>query len=358
MVGGTAADRRPTVPVDQPAVMPTRGSGTAVPITIPDDRKVVVVDGGKVTAFTVPGAGTALPGGRFAGRIYVRRLRQPASCSRSTPAARSSTRSRFRSSGGTLELEVREGFLFINAPNGSSARVVDDKHVVKDVNKYQEQVAGADRPAPPPTSTPPKPVKLPPGKPQAVTATAGDATATISWRPAAANGSDITKYVVDGGPQQVTVGANQRSVTITGLTNGQTYNFTVYAVNAIGNGQKANAPPVMPTADVPDPPASVTATANPDGTVDVTWPAANGGGRKIIQYHVTAISSGKQEPAGQSQGTTLKIDKTILTYGTQYAFTVTAVNDKNASSKPSPQSNTVVPFSRPRRRRRTWPGRR
>ena len=52
--------------------------------------------------------------------------------------------------GGPLELEVRENHLFINAPDGSTARVVDDNHVVKDVNKYQDGVLGADPPPPPP----------------------------------------------------------------------------------------------------------------------------------------------------------------------------------------------------------------
>ena len=40
-----------------------------------------------------------------------------------------------------------------------------------------------------------------------------------------------------------------------------------------------------------------------------------------------------------------------LTYGTQYAFTVVAVNDLNAGSRPSPASNTVVPFAAPGRPR-------
>ena len=346
LVGADVSKTRIAVPVDQPAVMPSRGSGTAVPITIPNDRKVVVVDGSKVTSFVVPGSGTLSPAVSFAGRIYVADSAASVVYELS-PAGTVINQIAIPAPGGKLELEVREGFLFINAPNGSAARVVDSKHVVKDVNKYQEQVTGADRPAPPPTSEPPKPVKGPPGRPQGVQATAGDATATVSWRPGAANGSDITKYVVEGGPAPITVGANQRSVTIAGLTNGQSYTFTVYAVNAIGNGQKASAPPVMPTADVPDAPVSVTATANPDGTVDVTWPAANGGGRKIISYHVVSISSGTQAPVGDVQTTTLKVDKTLLTYGTQYAFTVSAVNDKNASSKPSPASNTVVPFAAP-----------
>jgi hypothetical protein len=40
-----------------------------------------------------------------------------------------------------VELEVREGYLFINAPDGPNARVVDDKHVVHEVNEYQDGVA-------------------------------------------------------------------------------------------------------------------------------------------------------------------------------------------------------------------------
>jgi hypothetical protein len=36
-----------------------------------------------------------------------------------------------------------------------------------------------------------------------------------------------------------------------------------------------------------------------------------------------------------------------LTYGTQYAFILTAINDKGTASKPSPVSNTVVPYALP-----------
>ena len=147
--------------------------------------------------------------------------------------------------------------------------------------------------------------------------------------------------------QSITVGANQRSVEITGLTNAQTYTFTVHAVNSIGAGPKAKSPPVTPTADVPDAPTSVTATAKPDGTVDVTWPEANGQGRRILSYTVTSITGGAQAPIGSVTGTTMTIATGSLEYGTQYAFTVVAVNDRNASSPSSPASNTVVPFTTP-----------
>ena len=79
-------------------------------------------------------------------------------------------------SSGPLELEVRENHLFINAPNSSTARVVDDKHQVREVNKYANDVLGGDPPpAPPPPPPPKKPRVGKPGAPRSVTAAAGNA---------------------------------------------------------------------------------------------------------------------------------------------------------------------------------------
>src|SRR5690606_22294554 len=119
-------------------------------------------------------------------------------------------------------------------PNSASARVVDDKHHVREVNKFANDILGGDPPKDPPPPPPPprKPRQSKPGPPRHVVATAGNATARVSWQPAAANGSAITKYVVEADGKTYDVGANQRSLEITGLTNGQTYRFTVYAVNA------------------------------------------------------------------------------------------------------------------------------
>lgn len=47
---------------------------------------------------------------------------------------------------GPLELEVRENHLFINSPDSATARVVDDKHQVREVNKYANDVLGGDPP--------------------------------------------------------------------------------------------------------------------------------------------------------------------------------------------------------------------
>lgn len=340
-----------SIPLDLrgPGAMPGRTNGGDVPVTVVDDRHVYVVDNAGVNEFAVPGEGTALrPAVAWSGRLYV------ADDSTATiyvldTSGKLVDRIAVRGANGPLELEVREGHLFVNAPNSSVAQVVDDKHQVRIVDKYANDILGGDPPKDPPPPPPPprKPSVGKPGAPSRVVATAGDTTARVSWRPAAANGATITRYVVEADGKRYDVGANQRSLEVTGLVNGQTYRFKVHAVNAKGAGPKKASNPVVPSADVPDPPASVTAKANKDGTVKVSWPAANGQGREIKKYAVTAVSAGANAPAGESTGTELVIPAGTLEYGQQYAFTVISVNDLGAGSKSSPVSDTVVPYTVP-----------
>ena len=334
------------VPVAKPATLAARTGGSQVPVTISDDRRVLVVDGTKIAQFTVPGSGPLAPAVSFAGHVY---------CADSAAgivydydsAGRLRNQIHISAAGGGLELEVREDHLFINPPDGSTARVVDHNHVVKQVNKYQQGVLGADPPPPKPPQPQTKPLVTVPGRPQNVSSSAGSSSARLTWRKARDNGAPITKYVVTGSGRTITVGANQRAVVIPGLANGKTYRFSVHAVNAIGAGPDAPAPPVMPTADVPDAPTAVTASANPNGTVNVGWTAANGEGRKIIRYTVTSVTGGAQAPVGDVKTTAIVVPAGTLTYGTQVAFTVVAVNDRGAGSAASAISNIVIPFNRP-----------
>ncbi|MFE9690822.1 fibronectin type III domain-containing protein [Micromonospora sp. NPDC005806] len=341
--------KRASLTMSAPGSLPPRTSGPQVPVTVPGERKVHVVhDGADVRQFTVPGAGDRLsPAVAWAGRFYC--ADESTGTVYSFDAAGQLVDT-IKGSGrpGPMELEVRENHLFINPPNSATAQVVDDRNQVREVNKYANDVLGGD---PPPAPVPPPPPKKPkvgkPGAPRGVTAAAGNASARVSWQAAAANGAQITKYVVEGAGQRHEVGANQRAVEITGLTNGETYTFEVHAVNAKGDGPSRRSNPVTPTAAVPDPPASVTAQARPDGTVLVRWPAANGQGNTIAKYAITATSAGAAAPAGESRKTELVVPAGQLEYGTQYAFTVVSVNDKGAGSKASPVSNTVVPFAAP-----------
>ncbi len=83
-----------------------------------------------------------------------------------------------------------------------------------------------------------------PGAPTAVSASAGDAQATLSWTaPASNGGSAITSYTAISSPgaKTCTWTTGPLSCTITGLTNGTPYTFTVKAHNAIGDGPSSSA---------------------------------------------------------------------------------------------------------------------
>ncbi|HWS36599.1 MAG TPA: fibronectin type III domain-containing protein, partial [Actinoplanes sp.] len=195
---------------------------------------------------------------------------------------------------------------------------------------------------------PKKPVVSKPGAPRSVRAAAGNAEVRVTWQAANPNGAAITRYVVTGADQTFPVGADQRSLVVTGLTNGETYRFEVHAVNRKGDGPGRMSNPAVPTSEVPDPPATPpVAEAKPDGTVVVTWPEANGQGHKIQRYAVSAVSETGTAPVGESAGTTLSIAAGQLEFGKQYAFTVVAINELGAGSKASGVSNTVVPFAVP-----------
>lgn len=98
-----------------------------------------------------------------------------------------------------------------------------------------------------------------PEAPTAVTATAGNAQATVSWT-APESIVDITDYYVQfqpsgGGWSTFSDGVSSgTSATVTGLTNGTAYQFRVAAVSGIGQGAWSSASSaVTPTAVTPDP---------------------------------------------------------------------------------------------------------
>ena len=92
-----------------------------------------------------------------------------------------------------------------------------------------------------------------PGAPTSVLATAGNAQATINWTAPPSNGNpSATQYTVtahdstnaaNGGQ---TVSGSNGPLTVTNLTNGDTYTFTVTATNVIGTGAAGTSNAVTP----------------------------------------------------------------------------------------------------------------
>jgi large repetitive protein len=85
------------------------------------------------------------------------------------------------------------------------------------------------------TAVPATPRDLPPAPPTDVLATTGDRRAVLSWTAPAA--PDVVGYRVlaPDGSTVATVAAPTTRATVTGLTNGTSYRFTVVAVDAGGN---------------------------------------------------------------------------------------------------------------------------
>ena len=190
-----------------------------------------------------------------------------------------------------------------------------------------------------------------PSAPTAVTATAGSATATVTFIASASNGgAAITGYTVTSSPAggiDSNAGTTGLTHSITGLTNGTAYTFTVVATNSVGNSPASSAsnsitPTAVPT--VPGAPTIGTATAgNALATVTFTAPASNGGAA-ITGYTVTSSPAGGIDSNAGTTGLTHTI--TGLSNGTAYTFTVKATNSVGISPASS-ASNSVTPVTVP-----------
>ena len=179
-----------------------------------------------------------------------------------------------------------------------------------------------------------------PGAPTIGTATAGNAQTIVAFTaPASNGGSPITGYTVTSNPGNITGTGSTSPITVTGLTNGTAYTFTVVATNANGNSLPSSASNSVTPSTVPGAPTVGTATeGNAQVTVTFTAPASNGGSA-ITGYTVTS-NPGNITGSGSASPITV----TGLTNGTAYTFTVIATN-ANGNSLPSSASNSVRPHT-------------
>jgi titin len=96
-----------------------------------------------------------------------------------------------------------------------------------------------------------------PDAPSALVATPGDGSALITVTAGSDNGAVITnyEYSTDNGSTWTTrsPASAVSPITITGLTNGVTYQIKLRAINIIGTGADSSAVSVKPAAPAPDP---------------------------------------------------------------------------------------------------------
>ena len=189
-----------------------------------------------------------------------------------------------------------------------------------------------------------------PGAPTQVVATATKVSGqvTVQWTAAPANGPAITQHTVTvhctcagDGTIATTVG-NATSLLMSGLSDGQTYTFTVHATNPFGPGPDSDPSNEAAPIGVPDAPTDVLAeVTSSSGTVIVSWTAPPDHGSPVATYTVFA-STGAVLP---------NVTDTVTTFsglddGVPVTFTVQALNDAGPSALSAP-SNSVSPRGLP-----------
>jgi len=202
----------------------------------------------------------------------------------------------------------------------------------------------------------------PPSEPLNLQAAPGDRQVTLTWSaPASDGGSPITNYIlyrgtVAGSEAFLAQIGDTLTYTDAGLTNGQTYFYTVSARNAAGEGLMSNeasatataVPPanLPPTCNIisPIPGSTVAGTeriagiaSDVDGTVqrvevkidDEMWIEASGNTSWIYDWDTTAVPNGQHTIHARSFD------------GTNYSAEVSIAVTVNNAPSPPPQETSV-----------------
>src|SRR6185437_15742651 len=128
-----------------------------------------------------------------------------------------------------------------------------------------------------------------PGAPTGVVASAGNKTAAIAWTaPANTGGSPLISYTITANPGNLvlTVPATQTGANFTGLTNGNTYTFTVHATNATGNSVES----------LPSNPVTLLVVQAVDLAIAMTSPASVNAG-SFVTFTMTVVNNGPGDAA-------------------------------------------------------------
>ncbi len=216
------------------------------------------------------------------------------------------------------------------------------------------------------------------GVPTSLTATAsGQTIINLSWTaPTSDGGAAISGYRIEvstnGGSSfsQLVASQSGTSYSHTGLTAGTARHYRVRAINSVGSSgwsNTANATTAAATATVPTAPRSLSATADRQTIINLSWTAsANTGGSPITGYRIQWSAngtSGWQNVSPAHTGTGRTYADTGLNPGTTRHYRVYARNSVGESAQPSDVANattattgTVTAPSAPRSLRATASG--
>ena len=178
----------------------------------------------------------------------------------------------------------------------------------------------------------------PAGTPRASLTSNTDRRAKVEWTAAAPNGSPVS-YRVRANGNVVVDSTSATNVTVTGLTNGTAYRFTVEPVNAGGSaGQTAQSNAVTPYGTPPAP--NLSAARDGDRKVTFSWSSGGTNGNPVqIQLKVgsgawenVSASGSRTVSAGYSTTVTARVRARDTVDGSNYSSEVS----RSATTNPAP----------------------
>ncbi len=181
-----------------------------------------------------------------------------------------------------------------------------------------------------------------PGAPTGLTATAnGQTQIDLSWTaPSDNGGEDITGYRIEvstDGSNWSDLEANTDSTSTTyshtGLTAGNTRHYRVSAINSVGTGAASNVDNATtdspPAATAPGAPTGLTATANGQTQIDLSWIApSDNGGANITGYKIEVSTNGSSwsDLVANNGSGSITYSHTGLMAGNTRHYRVSAIN--------------------------------
>lgn len=152
----------------------------------------------------------------------------------------------------------------------------------------------------------------------------GDQKVLLNWTSADEQGAPITKYVITAVGSGLTKESTSTNVTFDGLTNAKPYQFTVFAVNEVGDGVVSSPSNSAIPDKVPDPPVNLRITDYQDKQLTLQWdpPSTVSNYSPINAYEINLAGFGVILVDGPITERVV----TGLTNGVDYTFTVRARN--------------------------------
>ena len=188
----------------------------------------------------------------------------------------------------------------------------------------------------------------PPSAPYSLIVFEQDYSIELSWSaPTSNGGAPITNYNIYRGPSPTELNKHDTIVNITyyedtDVENGETYYYTVSAVNPVGESAQSSyidaTIPIVP----PSRPVGFNAVGH-DGYVTLTWnPPENDGGSEITSYKLyrgTSETSLSVIPSSIDESKEEYIDDTV-TNGLKYYYQLSAINSEGEGEKSPIRSAT------------------